>query len=496
MPLITAPAATCTVAANTSSVAVAGLDLNYVKPGMLLHIGSRQKVTGDGYIINTVTPSGTSGGTLTTIGDIPSAATSAPFIVNALAFNGDGASLGLSWISRLVNRLTSLTGSGSSYDAASRVLELDRETSAALSRLVFKTAGVQKFAVELRAIGGVDCLDFRYSDGTNWASAFYVRIDTGAVVMAGLDAKVSKAGDTMTGPIDVSFNSGVYHSGYPRFALRATGAGANEKIWNILTEGAEKQFKIATVTDDQSASATALAIVRSGNSIVSVLVGATLGPLADNTYALGGPSARFSVVYAGTDTINTSDAREKTPVRGLSAPELAAARDLAAEIGVYQWLASIEEKGENEARWHVGMTVQRAIDIMEGHGLDPWRYGFICRDEITRRAKVTRTQLVQAVDEVEEIETDIEIRNGVPVQVTGPRIVQRPRVTLIAVKDEAGRPVLRDGEPLQHPVPVMVEKEIEVEIEELAGDRLGFRYDQLTLFMLRGLAARVEVLEV
>lgn len=189
MPLITSPTATCTVAANTNSVTIAGLDLNYVKPGMLLHIGSRQKLTGDGYIINTVTPSGTSGGTLATVGDIPNAATSTPFLVNALAFNGDGASLGLSWISRLVNRLTSLTGSGSSYDSASRVIELDRETSAALSRLVFKTAGVQKFAVELRAISGVDCLDFRVSsDGTNWASAFYIRLDTGSVVTTGRSA--------------------------------------------------------------------------------------------------------------------------------------------------------------------------------------------------------------------------------------------------------------------------------------------------------------------
>lgn len=218
-------------------------------------------------------------------------------------------------------------------------------------------------------------------------------------------------------------------------------------------------------------------------------------PNPDNAISLGAPGARWSVVYAGTGTINTSDAREKTPVRNLSTAELAAARDLAGEIGVYQWLTSIEEKGEDGSRLHIGLTVQRAIDVMESHGLDPWRYGFICRDDITRKVKVTQTQTVQATEDVEEAYSEIEIRDGVPVQVQKTRIVQQPKVVMIAVVDEDGRPVERGGEPLLHPVPVMEVRPVEVEIDEPAGDRLGFRYDQLTLFMLRGLLARVEALE-
>lgn len=106
----------------------------------------------------------------------------------------------------------------------------------------------------------------------------------------------------------------------------------------------------------------------------------TPGYLSDNQQAVGAASSRWSVFYAGTGTINTSDAREKTPVRPLSAAELAAAIELGGEIGAYQWLAMVEAKGD-AARQHIGLTVQRAIAILESHGLDPFAYGFVCYDE-------------------------------------------------------------------------------------------------------------------
>jgi len=105
-----------------------------------------------------------------------------------------------------------------------------------------------------------------------------------------------------------------------------------------------------------------------------------LHPGADSTQSCGLASRRWSTVCAATGTINTSDAREKTPVRPFTPAELAAAAELGREIGVYQWLAMIAEKG-GAARQHIGMTVQRAIAILESHGLDPFAYGFICYDE-------------------------------------------------------------------------------------------------------------------
>jgi hypothetical protein len=103
-------------------------------------------------------------------------------------------------------------------------------------------------------------------------------------------------------------------------------------------------------------------------------------PGADTTRMLGNPTARWSTVYAATGTINTSDAREKTPVEPLTAAELATAKALAREVGTFQYLAMLEDKGD-DARVHTGLTVQRAIEIMEAQGLDAMRYGLVCFDQ-------------------------------------------------------------------------------------------------------------------
>lgn len=107
--------------------------------------------------------------------------------------------------------------------------------------------------------------------------------------------------------------------------------------------------------------------------------GGTVRAAADNAQSSGSSAARWSTVYAATGTINTSDAREKTSVTPLTTAEIAAAKALAAEIGTYQWLAAMQAKGA-DARTHVGMTVQRAMDVMTANGLDPLAYGFICHD--------------------------------------------------------------------------------------------------------------------
>lgn len=107
--------------------------------------------------------------------------------------------------------------------------------------------------------------------------------------------------------------------------------------------------------------------------------GTVFRPNADNATSLGRAANRWSVVYAATGSINTSDAREKTDVRPFTTEEIAAAIALSKEVGMYKWLSSVEAKGD-AARWHVGMTVQRAIEVMELHGLDPFVYGFICHD--------------------------------------------------------------------------------------------------------------------
>ncbi|AXK65946.1 tail fiber domain-containing protein [Burkholderia sp. IDO3] len=116
------------------------------------------------------------------------------------------------------------------------------------------------------------------------------------------------------------------------------------------------------------------------NAATTTFSGA-ISPTTDNARNNGTAALRWKEFFAGTGAINTSDARLKSAVRSLNANEIAAAQALVAEIGAYQFLAMITEKGTDGARLHVGMTVQRAIEIMQAHGLDPMRYSFICYDK-------------------------------------------------------------------------------------------------------------------
>lgn len=102
-------------------------------------------------------------------------------------------------------------------------------------------------------------------------------------------------------------------------------------------------------------------------------------PDADNTRSLGTSARRFTTVYANNTTISSSDGRLKTPIRKLSPEEMAAGLALGDEFGIWQWLERVASEG-SDARLHCGMSVQRAIEIMESHGLDPMAYGFICYD--------------------------------------------------------------------------------------------------------------------
>ncbi|WFR77822.1 tail fiber domain-containing protein [Janthinobacterium rivuli] len=141
------------------------------------------------------------------------------------------------------------------------------------------------------------------------------------------------------------------------------------------------------------AEATILWQVKKANVLSDVIAmnGAYLYPTSDNSTGCGAPSNRFSMVYAATGAINTSDARLKTAIRPMDEAEISAAIAIAESVGTYKWLESIQAKGI-EARRHVGATVQGIMAIMEQNGLDPFEYGFICFDswdeEYSHRAPV------------------------------------------------------------------------------------------------------------
>jgi hypothetical protein len=107
----------------------------------------------------------------------------------------------------------------------------------------------------------------------------------------------------------------------------------------------------------------------------------TLCPAPDGSIPLGQAPNRWSTAYLATAAVVGSDARLKTAVSPLTEQELAASEALAKEMGTWQYLAKVEEEGADVARLHTGMTVQRAMEVMTEHGLDPMRYAAICHDQ-------------------------------------------------------------------------------------------------------------------
>ena len=102
-------------------------------------------------------------------------------------------------------------------------------------------------------------------------------------------------------------------------------------------------------------------------------------PVADNSYSLGTSSQRFSVVYAATGTINTSDAREKTFLN-IEDAERNAALDIKANLRKFKFNHAIESKGD-DARIHFGASAQQIGEILTSHGLNPDDYAFYCYDQ-------------------------------------------------------------------------------------------------------------------
>lgn len=101
---------------------------------------------------------------------------------------------------------------------------------------------------------------------------------------------------------------------------------------------------------------------------------------ANNAQDLGAASTVWKGGYFGTAPQVISDATHKTDVRKMSAVERSVGIKISKEIGIWQFLESVEEKGD-AARLHCSTTVQRVIEIFGEAGLDAFRYGFICFDK-------------------------------------------------------------------------------------------------------------------
>lgn len=118
----------------------------------------------------------------------------------------------------------------------------------------------------------------------------------------------------------------------------------------------------------------------------------TWRPTTDNVRALGTASFRYTVVYATTGTINTSDAAQKQQVRSLSDAEQRVAQRVKKLIRAFKWNDAVEEKGD-DARIHFGVIAQDVQEAFAAEGLDASKYGLFCSDTWTTSDGLSQTRL-------------------------------------------------------------------------------------------------------
>jgi len=106
----------------------------------------------------------------------------------------------------------------------------------------------------------------------------------------------------------------------------------------------------------------------------------SFAPGGDNAISNGTAAFRWSVVYAGTGAINTSDEREKQQARLLSETEKKVGIKLKSLVKAFKFNNAVEVKGE-DARIHVGVIAQEVVLAFESEGLDATKYGLLCYDE-------------------------------------------------------------------------------------------------------------------
>jgi len=173
-------------------------------------------------------------------------------------------------------------------------------------------------------------------------------------------------------------NLSVTDNGDADVALTVDRASQGDTI--EVKEDGTKRGVIGVKGDEFYFSASAGAGLRAGAS--SVVPTDDDGDKADNAVSLGLGAYRYSVVYAATGTINTSDQNEKQQIADLSASELAVATAIKGLIKKFKFNDAVTAKGDN-ARIHVGVIAQDVEAAFTAQGLDASDYGIFCEDTWT-----------------------------------------------------------------------------------------------------------------
>ena len=150
---------------------------------------------------------------------------------------------------------------------------------------------------------------------------------------------------------------------------------ANVRFWNIAQSLGTRNWISLAITDDNGTAIDGI-ITHPYNGVQLYYNTYSNG---DNTASLGTSARRWSVVYAATGTINTSDKNQKQQIRNLQDAELAVAKRCKSLIRAFKFNEAVERKGDT-ARIHFGVIAQEVAEAFAAEGLNAEEYGVFCKD--------------------------------------------------------------------------------------------------------------------
>ncbi len=226
--------------------------------------------------------------------------------------------------------------------------------------------------------------------GLFFPAANSVALTTGGAQRARIDAN----GVRVDGSIGIGTDAVAalpMHIRAPEIRLRLEPTNAGGRIFEIVNGGGGLVTAGFFAVHDLVSGANRLLVQQGAGEGMRIDGSNHILPGADNSQNLGSAIRRYATVFAGTGTINTSDAREKTWRGAMNDSERAAARAIIGELGWFQWRSARRRKGKDAARLHFGVRAQAVWRIMADHGLiDPigadgrpgrTPYAFLCFDE-------------------------------------------------------------------------------------------------------------------
>lgn len=160
--------------------------------------------------------------------------------------------------------------------------------------------------------------------------------------------------------------------------LRVESANAGATDTQIALATRERQWNIGQNVGASGVGTLNIFDVSAGALRLLFATDGAVRPGIDNAQSFGTGGFRWSVIYSGTGSINTSDKREKKDIGAIPAEWLDAWGDV--QWQRFRFRDAVKAKGE-EARWHLGLIAQQVQEAFAARGLDAREIGLLCHDE-------------------------------------------------------------------------------------------------------------------